>query len=112
MIASAHDLAKFDAALSVGALVSEDLLSEAWQQSPGRPTGLGWFVQTSDGEKLIWNFGIARDAYSSLILKVPSRGLTLILLANSDRLASSLSTAQPDVTQSIFARLFLKLFVI
>jgi CubicO group peptidase (beta-lactamase class C family) len=112
MISSAHDLARFDAALSDGALVSPELLSVAWQPSPRRPTGLGWFVQTSDGEKLVWHFGVAKDAYSSLILKVPSRGLTLVLLANSDRLASSLNTAQPDVTQSIFARLFLKLFVV
>jgi CubicO group peptidase (beta-lactamase class C family) len=112
LISSAHDLAKFDAALGDG-FVSPELLSQAWQPAAGRPTGLGWFVQSYNGGKdtLVWHFGVAKDAYSSMILKVPNRRLTLILLANSDGLATSLSTSQPDVTQSIFARLFLKLFV-
>jgi CubicO group peptidase (beta-lactamase class C family) len=110
LISTAHDLAKFDAALGDG-FVSAELLDQAWRAGPNRPTGLGWFVQTYNNEKLVWHFGVQKDAYSSLIVKLPARRLTLILLANSDGLATSLSTAQPDVTQSIFARLFLKLFV-
>jgi CubicO group peptidase (beta-lactamase class C family) len=111
LIVSAYDLAKFDAALGDGVLISSGLLAQSWQQGANRPTGLGWFVSSYNNEKVVWQFGVARDAYSSLIVKVPGRRLTLVLLANSDALGSSLSTSQPDVNQSIFAKLFLKLFV-
>lgn len=111
IIASAYDLAKFDAALGDSILVSSGLVALSWQQGANRPTGLGWFVGSYNGEKLVWHYGVARDAYSALILKVPGRGLTLVLLANSDALGQNLSTSQPDVTQSVFAKLFLKLFI-
>lgn len=112
LIASAYDLAKFDAALGDAVLMSSGLLALSWQQGANRPTGLGWFVGSYNNEKLVWHYGVAKDAYSSLILKVPGRRLTLVLLANSDALGNSLSTSQPDVTQSVFAKLFLKLFVV
>jgi hypothetical protein len=59
----------------------------------------------------VWQFGRASDAYSSLILKIPDRRLTLILLANSDSLTNAVNPQAPDVTQSLFARTFLRLFV-
>ena len=59
----------------------------------------------------MWHFGLARDAYSALYIKVPGRKLTLILLANSDGLAVPYNLASGDVTASLFAQLFLKLFV-
>lgn len=111
LIASAYDLAKFDAALGDGVLVSPGLVSLSWQPAANRPTGLGWFVGSYNGERIVWHFGVARDAYSALIVKIPGRRLTLVLLANSDALGSSLNTTQPDVTQSVFAKLFLKLFI-
>jgi CubicO group peptidase (beta-lactamase class C family) len=78
---------------------------------PGTPTGLGWFVQAYNGAHLVWHFGVAPGAYSSLILKVPSRNLTLILLANSDGLNQPFALDRGDVTASLFAKLFLSLFV-
>jgi hypothetical protein len=59
----------------------------------------------------VWHFGKNTDAYSSLLLKVPGRDLTLILLANSDGLSSSFGLSNGDVTTSVFAKLFLNLFV-
>jgi len=74
------------------------------------PTGLGWFVQTYNGHDVYWQFG-TMNGYSSLILKVPAQRLTLILLANSDGLSSGFNLQDGDVTTSLFARTFLKLFV-
>jgi hypothetical protein len=82
-----------------------------WSRQPGLPTGLGWFVQTYNGETLYWQFGNTPGAYSSLYLKVPSRHLTLILLANSDGLSEPFPLQNGDVTASLFARTFLRLFV-
>ena len=72
---------------------------------------MGWFVQTYNGEKVVWQFGMAENASSSLMIMLPARGLTLILMANSDGLVKLYSPANGDVTLSPFARLFLNLFV-
>jgi hypothetical protein len=54
---------------------------------------------------------MAENASSSLMITLPARGLTLILMANSDGLLKLYSPANGDVTLSPFARLFLNLFV-
>ena len=73
------------------------------------PTGLGWFVQSYRGEKVVWHFGVVPNAYSSLVIKLPARKLTYILLANSDRLSSPFKLESGDVTDSVFATVFLRL---
>jgi hypothetical protein len=75
------------------------------------PTGLGWFVQTYRNERVVWHFGVVSGAYSSLMIKVPARNVTLILLANSDGLVAPYDLAQGDLTHSIFANLFLRLAI-
>ncbi len=115
LISTVRDLARFDIALDDNALIGQDLRAVAWTNvttSAGAPlpTGLGWFVQTHNGERLVWTFGAVGDAGSALLLKVPSRDITLILLANSDGLAPD-TIANGDVTVSLFAKLFLRLFV-
>ena len=88
----------------------------AWQptlQADGRPVSphaLGWFVQTYDGKPLVWQFGVIPDAYSALLLTLPQRGVTLVLLANSDGLVSPFPLATGDISASPFARLFVNLF--
>ena len=110
LVASVRDLARYDAGLEV--LVSPAALGASWSNSAASlPTGLGWFVQSYEGQRLVWHFGFAPEAYSSLILKVPGRRLTLILLANSDGLSSPFSLEKGDVTSSIFAKTFLRLFL-
>ncbi len=111
VISTVRDLAQFDSALTGGVLLSPEVLALSWSAPPGRPTGLGWFVQTYNGQRVVWQFGLATDAYSSLIVKIPDRRLTLILLANSDTLTNTLNPQAPDVTQSLFARTFLRLFI-
>jgi CubicO group peptidase (beta-lactamase class C family) len=113
LIASVRDLAKFDGALNIH--LRPETLASAWTNSTHNnaptPFGLGWFVQIYNGEKLVWHFGYVPDSYSSLILKVPGRRLTLILLANSDGLSAPFSLHDGDVTSSLFARTFLRLFL-
>jgi len=111
-ISTVRDLAKFDNALDkAGALLNRDTLNAMWSNQPGTPTGLGWFVQNYNGQTLYWQFGNIPGAYSSLMLKVPSRHLTLILLANSDGLSAPFPLQDGDVNASLFARTFLRLFV-
>ena len=110
VITTAADLSKFHRDLDGGIILSRELMN--WQPQADRPAALGWFVQDyNNGTTLAWHFGVVRDAYSSLVVKVPSRRLTLIMLANSDRLATPLSTSRPDATQSAFVKTFLRIFV-
>ncbi len=116
LISTARDLAEFDAAIDNNLLVDGALRAAAWNNVTTTsgvplPTGLGWFVQTYNGERLVWHFGQVRDTSSALVLKVPGRDITLILLANSDGLSAPYALAQGDVTTSLFAKLFLRLFV-
>jgi CubicO group peptidase (beta-lactamase class C family) len=116
LVSTARDLARYDAALDdTGVLLHEEARTAMWTNVAAtgavRPTGLGWFVQDYNGEQLVWHFGYAPDAYSSLILKVPQKRLTLILLANSDGLSASFDLARGEVTNSLFAVTFLRLFL-
>jgi CubicO group peptidase (beta-lactamase class C family) len=117
LVSTVRDLAKFDRALHAGddgGLLQVDTLVAAWTPAldaggAPSPMGLGWFVQYYKGERLVWHFAYVPNAYSSLMLKLPARGLTFILLANSDGLSASFDLPQGDVTKSQFAALFLKL---
>jgi CubicO group peptidase (beta-lactamase class C family) len=115
LVSTARDLARFDAALDDAVLLRPATLGVAW--SPANftgsplPTGLGWFVQNYQGERIIWHFSYIPDAYSALILKMPERRLTLIMLANSDGLSTGANLDHGDVTASPFVKIFLRLFV-
>jgi CubicO group peptidase (beta-lactamase class C family) len=114
LIATVRDLARFDRALDDD-LVRADMRAQIWTSGAANgvtlPTGMGWFIQTYEGHRLVWHFGLVRDAYSALILKVPARRLTLILLANSDGLSAPFALENGDVTTSLFARTFLRVFL-
>ena len=113
LIASVRDLAEFDLAPTVH--LRPETLALAWtnvtRNGVATPFGLGWFVQQYNGEKVVWHYGHVPDAYSALVLKVPGRRLTLILLANSDGLSAPFALHEGDVTSSLFARTFLRLFL-
>ena len=114
VIASVRDLAHYDNGITRELLVNDDTLQQAWTNVSGpapTPMGLGWFVQSYERQRVVWHFGSTPDAYSSLILKVPDRALTLILLANSDGLSVPFGLNDGDVTSSLFARTFLRLFL-
>jgi CubicO group peptidase (beta-lactamase class C family) len=115
LISTVRDLAKFDVALRRGLIVHADTLDRAWRAPSGGaqpvPHGLGWFVQSYGGERVVWQFGVSPGASSSLLVTLPSKGITMILLANSDRLARPLPLADGDIAVSPFARVFFNLFL-
>lgn len=115
LLSTVRDLARFDLALRHGVLLRAETLIAAWrapQGADGRPLphALGWFAQVSAGEVVVWQFGVSVDASSALIVTLPGRGLTLILMANSDRLVKPFELAAGDLTVSPFGKLFLNLF--
>jgi CubicO group peptidase (beta-lactamase class C family) len=116
LVTTVRDLARFDAALDAidAPLLLPETLAAAWAPAAGRnglpsPMGLGWFVQVYRGERVVWTFGNVANAYSALVLKLPAKNTTFILLANSDGLSAPFQLPAGDVTKSLFATLFLKL---
>lgn len=115
LISTVHDLELFDLALKNGQLFRPDELAATWNppvDGTGQPLphAYGWFVQTLNGERIVWQFGVSDNASSSLLITLPRRGLTLILLANSHGLVRPFPLAEGDVSVSPFARLFFSLF--
>jgi CubicO group peptidase (beta-lactamase class C family) len=115
LVSTVRDLARLDAAIDSNLLLREETRLAAWSpvavaQPTPAPTGLGWFVQTYRNDQVVWHFGLIPNAYSSLIVKLPARRLTFILLANSDGLSAPFQLDNGDVTRSLFATLFLRLF--
>jgi CubicO group peptidase (beta-lactamase class C family) len=116
LVSTVRDLARLDKALDDRVLLADETLAAAWSPAAERgvvpsPMGLGWFVQFYKGERVVWHFGYVQNSYSSLIVKVPSRSLTFILLANSDGLSAPFQLQSGDVTKSLFATLFLRLAI-
>jgi CubicO group peptidase (beta-lactamase class C family) len=111
LISTVRDLARYDAAIDQRILVSPESQLLAWTpyaltSQRLSPYGLGWFSQPTAAGRAIWHYGLW-PTFSSLLLKLPERGVTLILLANSDGLSARFPLADGDVTVSPFARAFI-----
>jgi CubicO group peptidase (beta-lactamase class C family) len=115
LISTVRDLARYDAAIDKHILLQPQTQEMAWTNAVSNSSGQilpyahGWFVQQYRGQRLIWHYGYW-PTFSALILKVPGRNVTLILLANSDGLSAPFSNAlggAGNVTGSPFANLFL-----
>jgi CubicO group peptidase (beta-lactamase class C family) len=115
LISSVRDLAEFDLGLKKGVLLLPETIAAAWTPPLGAngkalPHGLGWFAQSYNGEKLVWQFGVGENASSSLIVVVPSRGMTYILLANSTGLAEPRPMTASQLMASPFVKVLLGFF--
>jgi CubicO group peptidase (beta-lactamase class C family) len=116
LTASALDIAAFSMAMDRDALLqpATKLLAYTPVKSPSGetfPYGLGWFSTDYKGVRVIWHYGLW-TANSSLIVKVPDRELTFVLLANTDGLSSPYPLGQGKLESSPWARTFLDTFVI
>lgn len=116
LVASAPDVARFSVALDQGKLLSQtsrELATRAITTPSGEPLpyALGWFVQEHEGTKLVWHYGHWFSS-SALIVKVPDRRLTFVLLANSDGLSRRRRLGDHgNLLKSPAARAFLETFV-
>ena len=115
MVSTVVDLAKFDVAMDRDMIISrkskENMFTPTASNS-GKilPYGMGWFAQEYRGVKLVWHYGHAPEAYSSLIVKIPAKELTMILLANSDGASRGFNLGKGNLLNSPFASLFINQF--
>lgn len=115
LVASAPDVARYSMALDGNTLLqpaTRDLAFTPTISTAGDtlPYGLGWFVTTLNGVKVVWHYGYW-TANSSLIIKAPSRNMTFVLLANTDALSRGTTLGAGNLMSSRAARLFVNAFV-
>jgi CubicO group peptidase (beta-lactamase class C family) len=74
------------------------------------PYGLGWFVQNYRDVDLYWHYGQSTGE-SGLFVKVPSKKLTVVVLANTDKLSSPFPLGDGDLMMSPVGQLIYKDFI-
>ena len=116
LTASARDYAAFSMAMDRDALLKPATKALAWtpETSPSGeafPYGLGWFATDYKGVRVIWHYGYW-TASSALVIKVPTRNLTFVLLANTDGLSAPYPLGAGTLEASPWARAFLETFVV
>lgn len=89
---TAGDIARFDIALDAGKILLPETqlyTVNPYQTADGStiPYAYGRYIQNVDGEKIIWHSGWDEEiGFSAIYLKFPERGVTVIVLANSEGL--------------------------
>jgi CubicO group peptidase (beta-lactamase class C family) len=120
LMSTVVDLAKYDAALDANTLVTAATKEQMWTPTVSNsgqklPYGLGWFTQDYRDTRLIWHTGFSPPSTSALFLKLPEKGLTFIVLANTDVLSRNFQAGHADaadVLNSLVAVTFYKDFVL
>ncbi len=116
LTASARDYAAFSMAMDRDAFLKPATKALAYTpvvSSSGAtlPYGLAWFATDYKGVRVIWHYGYW-TASSTLVIKIPSEGLTFVLLANTDGLSAPYPLGSGKLDASPWARAFLETFVI
>jgi CubicO group peptidase (beta-lactamase class C family) len=116
LISNIDDMLKYAAAFDGNLLLSDDLKAEVFSpmiSNDGKtlPYGLGWFIQQREGIEITWHYGYW-TGMSSLIIRVPAKKLSFVLMANSDMLSAPYPLANGNIWVSPYAREFLKSFVL
>ena len=112
--ASARHLAQFDVALDAGKLLPPDWMKQVFNDQPLPEDGdyrWGWFTQDWQGHRLYWHSGWDPDRYSAIYLKIPDRNLTLVVLANNDRLWWHNSLIRAEIDKSPVVAKFLAEYI-
>jgi len=109
------ELARFDRALSNGALMDAEAIDALWTppltaDGDASVYAHGWYVQTYRGERLIWHSGVEDQAYSAIYLKLPERDLTLIAMANRDVLGWGNRLDRAEIERSPVVQAFFDAF--
>ncbi|HJU75986.1 MAG TPA: serine hydrolase domain-containing protein [Gemmatimonadaceae bacterium] len=115
MIASATDVARFSLALDAGTLLRAAMRDSMYtpprtSNGTALPYALGCFSQMYNGVRIVWGYGLW-TAISSLLVKVPDRGITFVVLANTEELSRNYGLGAGKLLDSPVAREFLNAFV-
>lgn len=117
LVASAEDMATFSLAIDAGAFLEPETWDSVFTPALSNtgetlPYGFGWFIQNYEGYKLEWHYGYW-DSNSSLIVRAPEKGMTFVVLANTNMLSRPYGLGlDNNVMRSDMARLFVEPYVV
>jgi len=116
LVSTAVDMARYSMAMDADAFLKPSTKTLAFTPTIGTggdtlPYGLGWFSTRVSGVRVVWHYGYW-TANSSLIIKVPSRDIAFIIMANSDMLSRPTNLGGGDLMSSSVAREFVQAFVL
>ena len=116
LTSSIDDMLKYAAAFDGNQLLTDDLKLKVFSPmiaNDGKtlPYGLGWFIQQKEGIEFDWHYGYW-IGMSSLIIRVPAKKISFVLMANSDMLSAPYPLGNGDIWVSPYAKEFLKSFVL
>lgn len=115
LLSSINDLAAYTKALDEERLLKKEFykkMTSPFVNNRGEklPYGMGWFTQTFAGVELHWAYGLG-DSDSAILLRVPARKLSLIVLCNSSFGTGASRLGGGNALNSPFVTAFLKSFV-
>src|SRR5688572_263771 len=116
LISNIDDMLKYAAAFDENQLLTDDLKVKVFSpmiSNDGKtlPYGLGWFIQQREGVQFSWHYGYW-VGMSSLIIRVPGKKISFVLMANSDMLSAPYPLGNGDIWVSPYAKEFMKSFVL
>jgi len=105
-----EDVVRLVGAFETDAVAPRSLIAslvQAGRDAGGRawPSAIGWFVQSIGGQQVRWQFGSRTDG-SSLVVTLPGKRLTLIVLAKGNRLNAPFGLSFGDLRWSPIAAAF------
>lgn len=110
------DMLKYVSAFDGNSLLTDYLKTKVFSpmiSNAGKtlPYGLGWFIQQKEGIKFTWHYGYW-VGMSNLIIRIPEKKLSFVIMANSDMLSAPYPLGNGDIWVSPYAKEFLKSFVL
>ena len=112
IVSNTKDLLTFSRALDENMLIkvaSKNKMFTPFRE--GLPYGYGIFSQKLYGFKTVWAYG-QYDCYAALFIKIPSKKITLILLANNNLMSDPARLIYGNLSSSLFAMSFLKNYIL
>jgi CubicO group peptidase (beta-lactamase class C family) len=115
LISSPRDVATFARALTGTTLLSSTSKARMYTPIVARggtplPFALGWYVGRFNGHLTYWQNGFWAGA-SGLLIVVPEKELTFVMLANNEMLNRPGHVSSGNLFESLFARAFFLAFV-
>ncbi|MFY0594228.1 serine hydrolase domain-containing protein [Roseivirga sp.] len=111
IVSTSHDLLDFTQAIYSNQLITASSKLTLFDGlDNGLPYAYGIFKQEIEGLEVLWLYG-QYDSYSSLLLTVPAKELTLVVLANNNLMSDPARLIMGDVMSSLFAVSFLKNYI-
>jgi CubicO group peptidase (beta-lactamase class C family) len=117
LVASAEDVARFSISIDEGLFLEPETWDSVFTPAVSNsgmtlPYGLGWFIYEHQGALLQWHYGYW-TSNSSLIVRAPGRGLTFVVVANTNMLSRAYGLGvDANVMRSDVARLFVDSYVL